>query len=65
MFLLCVENRVPGTRSSTCSHPSWSDFDAQDVHAVERVINIKYPKNSPFPHDKVLVTKFWKLVDCC
>jgi hypothetical protein len=41
-----------------------SDFDTQDVHAVERVINVRYPENFPFPHDNVLVTKFLKLVDC-
>jgi hypothetical protein len=41
----------------------WSDSDTQDVHAVETVINVRYPKDSPFPDDQGMVTDFRQLVD--
>jgi hypothetical protein len=40
----------------------WSDFDTQDVHAVETVINVKYPNDSRFPDDKGMVTNFRQLI---
>jgi hypothetical protein len=40
-----------------------SDFDTQDVHAVETVINVRYPKDSPFPDDEGIVTDFRQLID--
>jgi hypothetical protein len=32
----------------------WTDFDTQDIDAVDTVINTRYPKNSP-----CLMTKAW------
>jgi hypothetical protein len=32
----------------------WTDFDTQDIDAVDGVINARYPKNSP-----VLMTNAW------
>jgi hypothetical protein len=32
----------------------WTDFDAQDIDAVDAVVNARYPRNSPF-----LMTKAW------
>jgi hypothetical protein len=37
---------------------SWTDFDAQDVHAVQTDINVIYPKDAPFPDDEGTVTDF-------
>jgi hypothetical protein len=34
--------------------PFWTDFDTQDIEAVDAVINARYPKNSAF-----LMTKAW------
>jgi hypothetical protein len=36
----------------------WSDSDTQDVHAVETLINVRYPKDSRFPDDERMVTDF-------
>jgi hypothetical protein len=41
----------------------WNDFDTQDVHAVETVINVRNPKDSPFPDDEGMVTNFRQLID--
>jgi hypothetical protein len=31
----------------------WTDFDTQDIDAVDEAINARYPKNSPFLMTKV------------
>jgi hypothetical protein len=42
---------------------SWSDFDTQDVCAVETGINARYPKDSAFPYDERMLTDFRQLLD--
>jgi hypothetical protein len=41
----------------------WSDFDTQDVQAVESVINVRYPKKSPFFDDQTMISDFRELID--
>jgi hypothetical protein len=41
----------------------WSDFDTQDVPAVEAVINVRYPRDSPFLEQEQMVRDFRKLID--
>jgi hypothetical protein len=41
----------------------WSDFDTQCVHARKTIINVRYPKDSPFPDDEGTVTDFRQLID--
>jgi DNA polymerase III delta prime subunit len=41
----------------------WSDFDTQDIPAVEAVINVRYPRDSQFLEQKERVTDCRKLID--
>jgi hypothetical protein len=41
----------------------WSGFDTQDLQAVESVINVRYPKDSPFIEDRGMVSDFRQLID--
>jgi hypothetical protein len=41
----------------------WTNFDTQDIHAVEKVINVRYPKRTPFIEDREMVSDFRKLID--
>jgi hypothetical protein len=36
----------------------WTDFDTQDIDAVDTVINARYPQNSPFLITKALCPIF-------
>jgi hypothetical protein len=41
----------------------WSDFDTEDIHAVESVVNVRYPKDSPFLEHEGMVSDFRTLID--
>jgi hypothetical protein len=41
----------------------WTDFDTQDIDAVDAVINAKYPKKSPFLNDQGMMSDFRQLID--
>jgi hypothetical protein len=41
----------------------WTDFDTQDIDAVDAVINIRYTKNPPFFNDQGMVSDFRQLID--
>jgi hypothetical protein len=36
----------------------WTDFDTQDIDAVDAVINARYPKHSPFFNGQGMVSDF-------
>jgi hypothetical protein len=39
-----------------------TDFDTQDINAVDAVINTRYPKTSPFCNDQVMVSDCRQLI---
>jgi hypothetical protein len=39
-----------------------SDFDIQDLHAAEEVINVRYPEDSPFPEQEQMVSDFRQVI---
>jgi hypothetical protein len=41
----------------------WTDTDAQAIHAAESVINVRYPKESPFAEDKGMTSDFRQSID--
>jgi hypothetical protein len=41
----------------------WADIDTQDIHAIESVINVRHPKDSPFIEDKGMVSDSRQLID--
>jgi hypothetical protein len=41
----------------------WSDFDRQNIAAVEKVINVRYLKVSPFLDDEQMFSDFRKLIN--
>jgi hypothetical protein len=41
----------------------WTDFDTQDIHAVEAVINVRYPKDSPVVRYQGMIFDFRRLID--
>jgi hypothetical protein len=41
----------------------WTDFNTQDVDAVDSVVNVRYPKESPFVDDRQMVTDLRCLIE--
>jgi hypothetical protein len=41
----------------------WTDFNTQDIRGVESVINVRYPRRSPFLNDQAMVSDFQELID--
>jgi hypothetical protein len=41
----------------------WTDFDTQDIDAVDAAINARYRKNAPFLNDSGMVSDFCQLID--
>jgi hypothetical protein len=41
----------------------WTDFETEDLHAVEEVINVRYPKRSPFLLEDSKVDDWRELID--
>jgi hypothetical protein len=58
-----MENRVSKRGLPHAHIIFWTDFDTQDIGAVDAVINDRYPKNSPFFNDQGMVSNFHQLID--
>jgi hypothetical protein len=41
----------------------WSHFDTEDIAAIDRVINVRYPKPSPFLNEDAKVPDWRSLID--
>jgi hypothetical protein len=50
-------------RFSTCSPLFWTDFDTQDIDAVDVVINVRYPKKFSLFNDQGMVFEFCQRTD--
>jgi hypothetical protein len=58
-----VKHWVSETRPSRRSHCFWSGLDTKDIPTLEVVINVIYPKDSPFLEHEQIVSDFRQLID--
>jgi hypothetical protein len=58
-----MENRVSQRGLPRAHILFWTDFDTQDIDAVDAVINARYPKNSRFFNDQGIVSDFRQLIN--
>jgi hypothetical protein len=43
----------------------WTDYDSDNLTAIEKVVNVRLPRESPFPDNRDLTSDFRTMIQHC